>query len=112
LTGNARLRFIRLGLWFEPLGLNDGSGSYRQRTLAILRQRLAWQYKWLFGGIDGSGRTRSVGTAIIEITPRAAIFVTAAVRIAATAATVVAAIRAAIRATIRATICTAIFTLR
>jgi hypothetical protein len=41
LTGDARLRFIRLGLRFEPFWFNDGSCSRRNRALAIFRERLA-----------------------------------------------------------------------
>src|SRR5579859_7854305 len=106
LASDARLRLIRLGLRFEPLGFNDGSSSYRQRTLAIFRERLAGQHKRFFRGICGSGRTRSVGTAIVEVTPWAAIFVAAAIRITATTA-----IATTISAAIRTAVTTAIFTL-
>jgi hypothetical protein len=107
LTGDARLRFIRLGLRFEPFWFNDGSCSRRNRALAIFRERLAGQHKRFFSGINGRGRTRSVGTAIIEITPRAAIFVAATIRIATTTA-----IASAVAATIWAAVTAAILTLR
>ena len=88
LAGNAWLRFFRFDLRFEAFRLGNRSrrSCFRYRTPAIFRERFARQYKRFFRGIGWRGRTRSVGTAIVEVTAGATIVATA-LRIATAAIT-------------------------
>jgi hypothetical protein len=74
-------------MWFEAFWLRDGSccPSFRQGPPAILRERFARQYERFLRGIGWRGRTGSVGAAIVEVTPGAAI-ITTALRIPAASA--------------------------
>src|SRR5262249_54803950 len=74
---------------FESLLFYSGSGSFDGRPTAILGQRFARKENFI-GCFAGASSIAA--SSIIEIAPRAAIFVTAAVRIAAATTTVVAAI--------------------
>src|SRR5258708_24824358 len=100
LAGNARLRLVRFYLRFEAFRFHERSSCrcFRHWPPAILRERFARQYKRFFRGIGWRGRTRSVGTAIVDVTQRATVVAAATIRIAATASAISTTIRATVTA--------------